>query len=340
MCQNDTRSNAPGSTISKEVECFDLFAQSLLGLFALNRQALYVGGAVVFSSFADPRQHQCWRRRGWAPGNSWQEATGFNHRSTDVKSAGARPNNMPDSGAESPLHRRKVGGGNSVAESRHAHGMDVRLAVSRRLDCLSVRLFMEGHSLHAIAALARLKTSRGGVSLALPARSSRSRRSASATRRRRFSSSGARPGSGPASRPAGLYPRCRVSSPSPPVKRCLWPSCNSSPLSDHSATCRSQRYGSAAAERPPQQPFVRTYLIAGIPRSLQILTASWLLISACRGTADRRLRVGFAHHEWFPPSRTNTHPCSRRCLRNSVRFIPLPVPQYSPTSPPQGRLGG
>jgi len=45
MCQNDTRSNAPGSTISKEVECFDLFAQSLFGLFALNRQALKSAGA-------------------------------------------------------------------------------------------------------------------------------------------------------------------------------------------------------------------------------------------------------------------------------------------------------
>jgi len=29
------------------VECFDLFAQSLFGLFALNRQALYTGGAMI-----------------------------------------------------------------------------------------------------------------------------------------------------------------------------------------------------------------------------------------------------------------------------------------------------
>jgi hypothetical protein len=43
--------------------------------------------------------------------DSWQEAAGFNHRSTDVKSAGAWMNNMPGSGAKSPLHRRKVGGG-------------------------------------------------------------------------------------------------------------------------------------------------------------------------------------------------------------------------------------
>jgi len=50
MCQNDTRSNAPGSTISKEVECFDLFAQSLFGLFALNRQALQPVG-IRFSFF-------------------------------------------------------------------------------------------------------------------------------------------------------------------------------------------------------------------------------------------------------------------------------------------------
>jgi hypothetical protein len=34
-----------------------------------------------------------------------------NHRSTDVKSAGAWMNNTPDSGAKSSLHRRKVGGG-------------------------------------------------------------------------------------------------------------------------------------------------------------------------------------------------------------------------------------
>jgi hypothetical protein len=43
--------------------------------------------------------------------DSWQEAAGFNHRSTDVKSAGARMNNIPDSGAKSSLHRPKVGGG-------------------------------------------------------------------------------------------------------------------------------------------------------------------------------------------------------------------------------------
>jgi hypothetical protein len=51
------------------------------------------------------------------PKNSWREATGFNHRSTDIKSAGARMNNMRDSGAKSSLHRRKVGGGDLAAES-------------------------------------------------------------------------------------------------------------------------------------------------------------------------------------------------------------------------------
>jgi len=45
------------------------------------------------------------------PKNSWREATGFNHRSTDIKSAGTWMNNMLGSGAESSLHRRKVGGG-------------------------------------------------------------------------------------------------------------------------------------------------------------------------------------------------------------------------------------
>ena len=81
---------------------------------------LYVGGAVVFFSFGNPRRRQCERGRGWAPKNSWGETTGFNHRSTDIKSAGARMNNMPDSGAKSSLHRRKVGGGDLVAESRCA----------------------------------------------------------------------------------------------------------------------------------------------------------------------------------------------------------------------------
>jgi len=48
--------------------------------------------------------------------NSWQEARDFNHRSTDIKSAGARMDHKPGSGAKSSLHRRKVGGGNLVAE--------------------------------------------------------------------------------------------------------------------------------------------------------------------------------------------------------------------------------
>ena len=81
---------------------------------------LYVGGAVVFFSFANPRQRQCERGRGWAPRNSWQETRGFNHRSTDIKSEGARMNNMADSGAKSSLHRHKVGGGDLVAESKCA----------------------------------------------------------------------------------------------------------------------------------------------------------------------------------------------------------------------------
>jgi len=44
----------------------------------------------------------------------------FNHRSTDMKSAGARINHMPRPGAKSRIHRRKVGGDNSIAESRCA----------------------------------------------------------------------------------------------------------------------------------------------------------------------------------------------------------------------------
>ena len=65
---------------------------------------LYVGGAVVFFSFANPRQRQCERGRGWAPRNSWQETRGFNHRSTDIKSEGAiwsRSQNAPDCGSGS-----------------------------------------------------------------------------------------------------------------------------------------------------------------------------------------------------------------------------------------------
>jgi hypothetical protein len=34
-----------------------------------------------------------------------------NHRSTDMKSAGARMKNMPVSGAKPSLHRHEVGGG-------------------------------------------------------------------------------------------------------------------------------------------------------------------------------------------------------------------------------------
>jgi hypothetical protein len=87
---------------------------------------LYVGGPMVLLPSADPRQRQCERGRDWAPKNSWQEATGFNHRSTDIKSAGAWMNNMVGSGAESLLHRRKVGGGSWVTESRCAPFSDWR----------------------------------------------------------------------------------------------------------------------------------------------------------------------------------------------------------------------
>jgi len=56
-------------------------------------------------------------------------------------------------------------------------------------------------------------------------------------------------------------------------------------------------------------PSVRTsYFTNGIPKSLQILRASWSLISGCRGTEDRLFCAGLAHHEWRLPSRTRTHP--------------------------------
>jgi len=73
-----------------------------------------------FPFACEPRQRPCETGRAWVRGNSRQEATGFNHRSTDLKSAGAWMNSMPGSGAESPLHRHKVGGGSLVAESRYA----------------------------------------------------------------------------------------------------------------------------------------------------------------------------------------------------------------------------
>jgi hypothetical protein len=73
-----------------------------------------------FPFACEPRQRPCETGRAWVRGNSRQEATGFNHRSTDLKSAGAWMNSMPGSGAESLLHRREVGGGSLVAESRCA----------------------------------------------------------------------------------------------------------------------------------------------------------------------------------------------------------------------------
>jgi hypothetical protein len=44
------------------------------------------------------------------------------------------------------------------------------------------------------------------------------------------------------------------------------------------------------------------YLIAGIPRSLQIFFARRSLISVCLGTEDRLFKSGFHHHECLPPS--------------------------------------
>ena len=110
-----------GRILTSRPNCGD--GQSRTGVwpagFKRRPRLLYIGGAMVLS-FADPTQRQCWRGRRWAPKNSWQEARGFNHRSTDIKSAGARMSNMPDSGAKSSLHRRKVGGGNLAAGSRCA----------------------------------------------------------------------------------------------------------------------------------------------------------------------------------------------------------------------------
>jgi hypothetical protein len=60
----------------------------------------------------------------------------------------------------------------------------------------------------------------------------------------------------------------------------------------------------------------------GTPRSLQILRARASRISVWRGTDDLRFRDALAHHEWLPPSRICSQPCSRRCLSRSTRFIP------------------
>jgi hypothetical protein len=57
-------------------------------VFGLNRQALKSAGAIMESVTALEQ----------------------NHRSTDIKSAGAWMNNTPGSGAKSSHHRHKVGG--------------------------------------------------------------------------------------------------------------------------------------------------------------------------------------------------------------------------------------
>jgi len=49
------------------------------------------------------------------------------------------------------------------------------------------------------------------------------------------------------------------------------------------------------------------------PRSLQILRHKISLISECLGIADLAPVPGFPHHEWLPPSRTNSQPCARKC---------------------------
>jgi hypothetical protein len=49
-------------------------------------------------------------------------------------------------------------------------------------------------------------------------------------------------------------------------------------------------------------------------RSRQSLTAKWLLISLCLGTALRLFDSEWRHQEWLPPSRSNTHPFEVRCI--------------------------
>ena len=63
------------------------------------------------------------------------------------------------------------------------------------------------------------------------------------------------------------------------------------------------------------------YLTGGIPRSLQIFLARMSIISVWRGTADRLFNVGLCHQECRAPSRSCTHPCSRKYRSNSCRFI-------------------
>jgi len=84
----------------------------------------------------------------------------------------------------------------------------------------------------------------------------------------------------------------------------------------------------------------RRYFTKGIPKSLQIFRASRSRISVCRGTEDRLFCVGFNHHEWQPPSRTKTQPCSPRCFKNSVRFIRSAVLRCNRELPLESPLPG
>jgi hypothetical protein len=63
-----------------------------------------------------------------------------------------------------------------------------------------------------------------------------------------------------------------------------------------------------------------------MPRSRQIFRARNLLISECRGTADRRFDAGLPHHEWSLPSRIRTHPWAVRWRMSSRRFTALWLP--------------